>query len=253
MSLRIVMNFASREPEPVSQLPAAPSGYFWGRVLHDDEKNEKFREGLPETVKLYDDHAVELTAVWQNYLFEMLRAKRPNWTHQQLVNAWADLTENGKAFTDYSAVQNGRADYIQNINTDAEGIGWHTIVCGGNTVLLSNQIFTKGGEQCHHIVTMDGTNNPGRIVIWNGAGFVGQVGTLGVEIVATTRSRETTILDGRTVHIVNPFPQLIENGTYKDVPVLLISNRPNFIRTYQVVALTDSIRPSPYVPAREYS
>lgn len=220
-----------------------PAGCWYGVVLHDDEKNEKKRDGLPETVPLFDFHGVELNQAWQEFLFKLLRMQVPEWPLDAVIRAWADLTEDGKCYTDHAAVQNGRADYIQHLNEGNQGIGWATLTTGGDVVMVTGPAVYKGGEFCYPVATLDGTKLPPDTRECN------RLMTPHLIHAATTRSAAEAS-DG--THYVNPFPQLTDRttGIVREVPVLFISNRPNWIRARHIRRLTGTLRPSPYVPGR---
>ena len=220
-------------------LPPPPPGYRWVRVLHDDEKQDKFRNGLPETVDLVDSHDVVLTEAWQRYLFDSMWRKVPSWTRNQVVQAWASYTADGRCYTDHSAVQNGRADYIQGVNLDAGGIGWKTLTTGGNIHLVKDGPVSQGGEKSYPVVTWDGNKPLGKLL--NISNDYVTILADFINGVATTRTK-IVLPDGR--HRVDPFPQL--GGA--DVPALFISKRPNFIRARHIIFIDEW--ESPYVPPR---
>jgi hypothetical protein len=183
---------------------------------HDDTTGWKDRNGVPETYPMFESHFVTLNADWQRFWFANLQLSQPTWTLSRLKNAWSGLIADKVCFTDRNAPENGRADFINDPNSEKSGIGHRTITTGGNVFKVKGTAV-KAGLLYYEVETLDGTKPPPNIE------DVNILDTPWLIHKATTRTN-ITLPDGR--RRVDPFPQL--GGA--DVPSLLISNTPNFIR-----------------------
>jgi hypothetical protein len=199
------------------------------QLLHDDQTRWKFRNGLPETYPLYHSHFVTLNKEWQEFWFRQFI--RPGWTEKQLKNAWQGLIKDKVCFTDNHAPQNGYIDFITNPDADGSGIGHKTITTGGNVFKVKGTARFAGLDY-YEVETLDGTLPPPDVTMASHPWLIHK---------AVTR---TNITEPDGLRRCDPFPQL--GGM--DVPSLLISNGPNYIRaewTRPVGGVS-----SPYHPVR---
>lgn len=230
----VAVSYPSSSGSPIRVTTEVVVNTGRAQILHDDQTKWKNRLNLPETYPLFESYFVTLNRAWQEFWFEQLKIMRPNWTRAMLVKAWASLTKNGRCWTDRHAVQNGYADFIQGINTNKQGIGYKTIDTGGNIVSVISGLKNMGGAGYYMVETLDGTKpppDPQKINHFTRPDLI-PLGTIRTKII---------LPDGR--HRVDEFSQL--GGV--DVPSLLISNRPNYIRADWIRFIGQNERPIPYV------
>jgi len=179
---------------------------------------QKIQRGDPETVRLlYSDH-VNLTKKDQEFWFALLKLAAPHLTDAQLRRGFASLTAHDRCYTNKRGTENGYADYINNVNVNrwTRGVGFETIITGGNVVEITGDKFNKRGKDYYPCLSLDAylynpqdilsmglpsPTNPNPFVHW-----------------ATISG-----FDSARGMFVDPFPQL--DG--RPVPV------PNFSRGYQ--------------------
>jgi hypothetical protein len=106
------------------------------QLLHDWQKGRRRvgRLAMPETVATTKQEFCPLDKSWQYFWFELLQLSNQLMTEQEIMIAWASLTYDKRAFTDRHAVQNGFADYVQDLNIDKKPISIKELSCAGNIV-----------------------------------------------------------------------------------------------------------------------
>lgn len=151
----------------ISDIFVVPTSGNYYRCLHYYEwrgKPRAARKPMPETVPMLDKaQFVPLNKAWQEFWFGLLvKAADGTMTYAQLLDAWASLTCDKRAFTDQHSVQNGFCDFILKENMGAKPISIKTLSCGGNIV----QIKSKGIRISFR--TLDIRNAPPKIDdVWN--------------------------------------------------------------------------------------
>lgn len=210
--------------------------------LHDDQTHWKSREGLPETYPFFLSVFIPLNKAWQFFWFEQFKICSPqragentNQWIARLKKSYANTIKNGVCFTDYHAVQQGYADYINGVNPDAGGICHKTIWTGGNIMSVTGGITSKGGESHYPIAYLNARNfppDPAKVNMFTRPDLIHK---------ATVRTK-IVLPDGR--HRVDPFPQ---NGG-DPVPYMVISKDPQFVNAKFVRFVGKDEVTSPYVP-----
>ena len=164
-------------PEAVT-LPPEMSGKL-GYLRHDfhsEETNflprvweirEKFPNdpskwyGLPETEKLGDNIAEDLTEAWQWFWFDLLEAfSPPHFTEAMIKQKWSDLTHGAKFKTNKHGWNNGYCDYINRVNMDRPPMRWENVTTCGNPVLLTGNKRNIGGREFQGVYCLDTTQTP---------------------------------------------------------------------------------------------
>ncbi|HJR80837.1 MAG TPA: hypothetical protein VJ821_12240 [Anaerolineales bacterium] len=174
-ALCVTVRIAPVQPGPDDPLPP---GRKFGYLLHDYElyglsrpsRNKAARSalGLPETVKVVDPAFMPMTRAWQNYwadLFSLSRFDKLysglSLTEKDIINlAFKSVTKGNRAFTNRRGWDDGYADYINGVNTNADPMEQETINCGGNVVELLSNLISIGGKDAYQVVTMDGDQLP---------------------------------------------------------------------------------------------
>lgn len=175
MSLSVTLKITPVQPAPDDHLPA---GRKFGYLLHDYDLYGLSRpsrnnaalsaQGLPETIKALDPLFMPLTAQWQKYWVDLFSLSRfdklydgLDSTEKGIINlAFKSVTKGNRAFTNRHGWDDGFADYINGVNTDADPMEQETINCGGNVVELLSEIIRLGGKDVYQIVTVDGEQLP---------------------------------------------------------------------------------------------
>jgi len=94
-----------------------------------------FPDTFPCTTTGGSRERVRLTEPFQRLWFDLLKeASNNNIPEAILVERWAEITEHGRALTDFFAVQQGYRDHILQQNLSAKDIQQKTLVMGGNIV-----------------------------------------------------------------------------------------------------------------------
>lgn len=175
LALRVTVKFTPVQPAPDYQLPA---GRKFGYLLHDYDvyglsrpsRNRASRstQGLPETIKALNPIFMPLTVQWQKYWVDLFSLSRfdklyyeLNSTEKSIINrAFRSVTKGNRAFTNRRGWDDGYADYINGVNTDASPMEQETINCGGNVVELLSDIIRVGGKDVYQVVTLNGDQPP---------------------------------------------------------------------------------------------
>src|SRR5688572_29156804 len=175
LALRVTVKFTSVRPAPDNQLPA---GRKFGYLLHDYDlyhlsrpsRNRAARsaQGLPETIKTVNPAFMSLTVQWQKYWVDLFSLSRfdklydgLNSAEKSIINlAFKSVTKGNRAFTNRRGWDDGYADYINGVNTNASPMEQETINCGGNVVELLSDIIRIAGKDVYQIVTLDGDQPP---------------------------------------------------------------------------------------------
>jgi len=156
------------EPPPQSSedIFIVPAQGLYYQMLHDYEyldnhKPRAFRKAMPETVPLLDKtQFIPLNRAWQEFWFGLLvKSADGTMTDQELLEAWASLTANHRAFTDkHSANEDGYRDYILDLNRGSKkDMAIKTLSCGGNIIRV-----TQTGPRVY-FKTLDIRENPPKI------------------------------------------------------------------------------------------
>lgn len=202
---------------------------------------QKKKRGDPETVRLLHSDHVSLTRRDQDFWFALLKLAAPHLSDLKLRKGFASLTAHDRCYTNKRGTENGYADYINGVNLDSrKGIGFESIITGGNIVEITGDKFSKRGKEYYPCLSLDASlynphdilqiglpspTNPNPFVHW-----------------ATVSGFDTA----RGI-FVDPFPQL--DG--RPVPV------PNFARTYQNAVPAERVEfvspPFPSVYYRSYA
>jgi hypothetical protein len=133
-------------------------GYVYMQVKHDFETG--FWENKPRAFSIngWDSEAnpqggfpdtfpcetvggtrerVRLTEPFQVLWFDLLRLASKNTIPNDILKErWAEITEHGRALTDFFAVQQGYRDYVLGKNLNAKDIQQKTLTMGGNIVRI---------------------------------------------------------------------------------------------------------------------
>lgn len=95
----------------------------------------EFPDTFPCTTMGGTRERVKLTEPFQRLWFDLLKeASNNTMSESELIERWAEITEHGRALTDFFAVQQGYRDYILEQNLDANDIQQKTLTMGGNIV-----------------------------------------------------------------------------------------------------------------------
>lgn len=160
-SLHVFSDGSVETPQPLRRFTVPKRGEFF-QILHDFEtaewghrprsvvlnyKKDPPLNPLPDTAYLpgcKPADFVPLPSEWQMFWFDLLRlACNKTLSDEELIRRWANLTKDGRAFTDRHAVQNGFRDYIQGLNVGAKPISHKSLSTGGNIV---KKIGVDGGK-----------------------------------------------------------------------------------------------------------
>jgi hypothetical protein len=198
----------------------------------------KPRTGEPEVVTTYSSGSfVTLNEAWQDYWFALLtRGSMGTMTNSQLISAWANLTVDGRAFTDHHAYNDGYADYIQKVHLDKSPIGFNPLTCGGNVVSIDEtDYFFRYGDTYYRVQTLDPINDdPPDINKVNP--------DVTPYLVHWATNASIIQLDDGTWE-VDQFPQL---GGTLGVPFPFMAKGKNYIAASKIVKITDGKIPNPY-------
>ncbi|MGZ9221236.1 MAG: hypothetical protein ACXW4Q_03945 [Anaerolineales bacterium] len=256
MSLSVTVRFTPVRPAPDNQLPA---GRRFGYLLHDYDLYGLSRpsrnrapvsaQGLPETIKTVNPEFMPLTRQWQNYWVDLFSLSPYNKLYDGLTSAeksiikqaFKSVTKGNRAFTNRRGWDDGYADYINGVNTNASPMEQETINCGGNVVELLSGVIRVGGKDVYQVLTLDGDQPPPDPLDINH-------GTAPWLIFKATISRREGY-DKRTgkwarEDIVIPFDQLQNH----DVPIPFMGKGSfNYIEAERIRVLPDSSPlPDPY-------
>jgi len=243
----------------IVNLPTLDPNKQYARVLHDYElerykyksrletppwslpplpDNPNADQGVPETCKLYDSRRVRLTKKLQEFWFGLLLKYNPDMTLQAAKRDWASLTDGHRFITNGQGWNEGYADYINNVNTETDGMGYEPLITGGNIVEILGPAENKpGGLRWFPIKCIDPPSNLD-------VSIINLEKTPELIYNATVIRREVYV--GKT-RVVDPFSQFNDNSL---VP-LFSPNGVNFIETTRVAFLPrGSVKPSPYNPPR---
>lgn len=197
------------------------------------------RKAMPETIQMLSkEQFTPLNKQWQEFWFGLLvKMADGQMTDSQLIDAWASLTADKRAFTDRHAVQNGFCDYILGKNLGAKPIAIKALSCGGNIV----KVLRKGSKRID-IATLDSRNDPPKVDdIWGNWSLI----HFATECV---RFPEKGYPDKS--YVVSPFPQLKDLGDRKlGVPFPIITNTgANQIFPFLLKPIANGQAYSPYNP-----
>jgi len=248
------------EPPPISTLPA---GRFFARGLHDYETEVwmfkprslfsstdglKDSAGYPEMIPLKKREGTKMTQgvqwLWFNQLlltmFGHTNFKSLTFAQRDAaVRAWASLTSSARAFTNHAGTDpdEGRRDYIRDLNLDGEYPQMFEVATGGNVFeLTSTREHSYLGKRWYEIKTLDPLK-VGDYKTWSRATHPE------VFHVATN----STPFKNNGAWIVDPFPQLANVGyPGRDVIYPLFSSGGiNYVEVSRVKLMTDG---DPYPP-----
>lgn len=105
-------------------------------------------QGLPDTTKFVNADRVPLTRALQEFWFALLRRDAPHLSLAEHKSAWRSLTHGGRAFTNGKGWNNGYADYISGVNTNAEPMSMEPIITVGLVELLGDPLHIPGAGEC---------------------------------------------------------------------------------------------------------
>jgi hypothetical protein len=101
--------------------------------------------GIPSVFQLVQtamQKPVSLTKALQEWMFGLLEENAPTWyTRDQIVQAWANLYNGMKAYTNKTGWDNGYADYIQKLNLESEPMKLQPCISHNATVLVKRAPF----------------------------------------------------------------------------------------------------------------
>lgn len=105
--------------------------------------------GLPDQMQLVLNQWIPLTEKRQVWFFNVLCLAAYGKTSDKLtrierpkaISEWASLMDGGRCFTNRKGWNNGRADYIQRLNLNADPMEWEPLLLGGNQVKVIGNAF----------------------------------------------------------------------------------------------------------------
>jgi hypothetical protein len=191
---------------------------------------------LPETVYLPGEKPndfVPLSKKWQEFWFELLNlASQKTLARADLLFAWADLTKQGRAFTDFHSTAYGYTDYIlgKNLFSTKGPIQHKSLSCGGN--LVKRLGAHSSGK--HIIEALNLSKDPPDPAV-----------TIAKPWLVHWATQETVLRLADGTWKVVDFPQLRPYGT----PFLVVSQTgSNLISPDMVQAIRNGAKFSPYNP-----
>lgn len=198
------------EPEPTPNLYRVK--WMFERPI--DEQPDSGPYNKPDVLNGAKDSVVRLTQSLQNFWYALLNQYRPiGWTDAQMKKAWASLTADDRAFTNFSG-STTRHDYINGTNANKPDMNMDKYrACGGNVVWVLDErpvdLFFKGKVRpCLKVMAIDPT-------VPLDATLINYLKTPWLVHIATNDAYQKQP-DGSWKPIVFGFPQL--DGNWVQVP-----------------------------------
>lgn len=130
------------------------------RQVSEDIKREGLKDygakvGLPDYYRVYTDPRVVMKETQQYWLAEVLGLAWIGIPYTRMTNIqkkgflveWAEFLAHGRCFTNFTAWDNGLADYIQGKNIGADPMEWEVLVLGGNKVDVLDETLVSFPEK----------------------------------------------------------------------------------------------------------
>jgi len=114
--------------------------------------------GIPDVFQLKqtkDQQPVSLNLKLQKWMKGLFDECMDGIPESDIINAWHKTFRGMRAFTNKFGPDNGYADYIQGLNTDAEPMKLNPTICRGNVVKVLREAFYQGGVWISEIEVLD--------------------------------------------------------------------------------------------------